>query len=75
MLKWLKVRAHSAHQDELTLSLNTTQLRDKSEAILNFQTLSLHTVQEIAPLAEKYKEATLRDFCGDFILAHMTLRN
>jgi len=35
------------------------------------KTLSLDTVSGIAPLAEKYREVTLQEICGDFILAHI----
>ena len=35
------------------------------------KTLSLDTLSEIAPLAEKYREVTLQEICGDFILAHI----
>ena len=35
------------------------------------KTLSLDTLSTIAPLAEKYREVTLQEICGDFILAHI----
>ena len=39
--------------------------------LLISKTLSLDTLSEIAPLAEKYSEVALQEICGDFILAHI----
>merc|ERR1719370_368974 len=39
----------------------------KAVGFLIAKTLSLDTLSEIAPLAEKYREVTLQEICGDFI--------